>query len=198
MTLTDIPDVMVVNQRCFVTPWSAWAIRFDFQRNQNSHWVVLEWLPPVQNDHFLRRLWSRLQNKHTAQIIGFAGFWIVNGESHITSIGVDPAHQGMGWGRLLLTSILRYSMVHGAEFASLEVRVSNHTAIRLYEQFQYKIVGRKPQYYHDNREDAFDMATPRFDTHYHRLLDGFALRLSDKLRWRDYFVRGGAAADVSG
>lgn len=40
---------------------------------------------------------------------------------------------------------------------SLEVRVSNESAIKLYEKFGFKNVGIRKNYYQDNFEDAYLM-----------------------------------------
>ena len=36
----------------------------------------------------------------------------------------------------------------------LEVRASNSAAMTLYNEFGFQIVGRRPRYYADNKEDA--------------------------------------------
>jgi len=170
MTVQDIPDMMVINRRCFPTPWSAWAIQFDLNRNPNSFWFVLESIdnsPPATAFQWVQQ-W--LLGNAEKKIIGFCAFWIINGESHITNIGVDPDFQGQHLGDFMVWAILQLSIRAHATFSSLEVRVSNQVAIRLYEKYGYHIRGRKERYYHDDREDAHDMATPPFDTSFRAML----------------------------
>jgi len=47
----------------------------------------------------------------------------------------------------------------GAREATLEVRLSNLPARRLYEKFGFRPVGVRPHYYTDDREDALIMTT---------------------------------------
>jgi len=46
-----------------------------------------------------------------------------------------------------------------ASVATLEVRISNTAARRLYERFGFRPVGVRPRYYSDNSEDALIMTT---------------------------------------
>jgi ribosomal-protein-alanine N-acetyltransferase len=55
----------------------------------------------------------------------------------------------------------------GAKWVTLEVRTSNDTATRMYENFGFKVIGRRKGYYTDNGEDAIVMwsdsiYSPRF------------------------------------
>jgi ribosomal-protein-alanine N-acetyltransferase len=51
----------------------------------------------------------------------------------------------------------------GARNATLEVRLSNVAARRLYERFGFRPVGVRPRYYTDNGEDALIMTTDDLD-----------------------------------
>jgi hypothetical protein len=59
----------------------------------------------------------------------------------------------------------------------------------LYEKYAFHIVGRKSGYYHDNKEDAHLMATGPLDSDYRQMLEGHCGRLTERLRWQDYFSR---------
>jgi ribosomal-protein-alanine N-acetyltransferase len=50
-----------------------------------------------------------------------------------------------------------------AHEATLEVRLSNLAARRLYEKYGFRPVGLRPRYYSDNNEDALIMTTESFD-----------------------------------
>jgi ribosomal-protein-alanine N-acetyltransferase len=52
----------------------------------------------------------------------------------------------------------------GASVATLEVRLSNVPARRLYEKFGFRPVGIRPRYYSDNGEDALIMTTEALDS----------------------------------
>jgi ribosomal-protein-alanine N-acetyltransferase len=57
----------------------------------------------------------------------------------------------------LLEEGLRRAKARGAEAGYLEVRASNEAAQALYEQYGFKAVGRRRNYYDRPREDAVVM-----------------------------------------
>jgi [ribosomal protein S18]-alanine N-acetyltransferase len=59
----------------------------------------------------------------------------------------------------LLLAFLDLASERGAHEATLEVRLSNLPARRLYEKFGFRPVGLRPRYYSDNGEDALIMTT---------------------------------------
>lgn len=188
LTVRDIPQMMPINEKCFPIPWSARTIKTDLTTNPYSEWIVLEGrnLPD-------KRSWRSLlyrSKPYGGQIIGFGAFWVIAGEMHITNIGIDPAYRGYGYGEVLLLTLLKRAIQIDAEFATLEVRVSNDSAIRLYRKYAYEVVGRKFAYYHDNLEDAFDMATEPFNSHYLGLLRQHEQTLQHRFQWSDEVVKG--------
>ena len=87
-------------------------------------------------------------------ILGFAGFWIVAGEAHVTSIAVRETYRHQGIGELMLISLVGLALEMGAEMVTLEVRVSNINAQKLYQKCGFRQVGVRRGYYTDNGEDA--------------------------------------------
>ena len=75
-------------------------------------------------------------------------------EYEIHTIGVDPAYQGQGIGRRLLSELLEYA-AGGAVF--LEVRTDNEAAIALYESVGFVNVGLRRRYYRASGADAYTM-----------------------------------------
>ena len=92
-------------------------------------------------------------------IIGFAGFWIMADEAHITTIATQKVHRQQGIGELLLIAIIEQATKLDARIITLEVRVSNTTAQRLYSKYGFTQVGVRRGYYTDNKEDAILMST---------------------------------------
>lgn len=189
MTVRDIPQVMVVNRQCFPVPWSAWTIEQDITNNRYSAWVVVEQLLSGESSRSRWWDWWRGTVKPIGQVIGFGGFWILYGEMHITNIGVATHYRGQGWGEVLLASMLQQAIHLQADYATLEVRVSNQPAINLYHKYEYRIVVQQRDYYHDNHEDAHSMATRPFDWAYQQLLTGQLARLHHRLTWTDELNR---------
>ncbi len=129
----------------------------------------------------LRRLFSRnhpFNNEASPSsrdfVAGFAGFWVMVDEAHITTIAVREAYRRQGLGELLLISTMDLATTLNARIITLEVRVSNTVAQRLYAKYGFTQVGVRRGYYSDNREDASVMSTPdinsaTFQTHFHQL-----------------------------
>ena len=80
-------------------------------------------------------------------------------EAHITTFAVHPAYRRRRIGERLLLAMLDLSADRHATEATLEVRLSNLGARRLYEKYGFRPVGIRPRYYSDNGEDALIMTT---------------------------------------
>lgn len=91
--------------------------------------------------------------------LGFVSVWILSEEAHITAIAVKESWRGHGLGELLLAGAIETAMQRKCRVVTLEVRVSNFSAISLYEKYYFKRVGIRKGYYADNREDAGIMTT---------------------------------------
>jgi len=76
---------------------------------------------------------------------------------HVMNVAVDPAWRRRGVASLLLDRLFELTATEGRRGYTLEVRVSNHAAIRLYERFGFRSKGIRRSYYTDNREDALIM-----------------------------------------
>lgn len=144
MHLSDVPAVAELEKQVFTLPWSAHAFDYELRYNRTAHFLVARPAPPSGevNDR---------------AIVGFTGFWHIVDEVHICTLAVHPAHRQRGLASLLLLAVMDQARELQAEVATLEVRISNETAIRLYERFGFRIVGRRKAYYSDNREDAYIM-----------------------------------------
>jgi ribosomal-protein-alanine N-acetyltransferase len=136
MLLDDIPQVQLVEKKCFTTPWSRNVFLSELLRNDNAYYVVAEF---------------------EERIIGYAGVWIILDEGHITNIAVDPSYRRRGVGQGLMEDITAYAVSRGVTKMTLEVRVSNLSAQALYKKMGYVSFGVRKRYYQDNNEDAFIM-----------------------------------------
>ncbi len=101
---------------------------------------------------------NELPSSGRQYIIGFAGFWVLSDEAHITSIAVRKPCRRQGVGELLLISTINLAAELNAHLISLEVRVSNTAAQRLYQKYGFIQTGLKRGYYVDNHEDAVAMS----------------------------------------
>jgi [ribosomal protein S18]-alanine N-acetyltransferase len=95
------------------------------------------------------------------KLVGYAGIARLGRkppyEYEIHTIGVDPAYQGHGIGREMLTRLLA---VAGDDAIYLEVRTDNVAAIAMYESAGFVNVGLRKRYYRVSGADAYTMQRP--------------------------------------
>ncbi len=89
-------------------------------------------------------------------VVGYAGLMFGVDEAHVTTIACDPACWGRGVGSRLLAELAWAARDRGMGALTLEVRVSNDRAQRLYRRFGLAPAGIRPRYY-ENSEDAIVM-----------------------------------------
>ena len=76
---------------------------------------------------------------------------------HVMNVAVRPDHRRQGIASLLLNRLFELTAGRSRRGYTLEVRVSNAGAIRLYEELGFRPRGVRRGYYTDNREDALIM-----------------------------------------
>jgi [ribosomal protein S18]-alanine N-acetyltransferase len=76
---------------------------------------------------------------------------------HVMNVAVAPSHRRRGIAKALLERVFDVTAVDPRRGYTLEVRVSNADAIRLYERLGFESRGIRRAYYTDNREDALIM-----------------------------------------
>lgn len=138
MRTSDLPEVQAIERASFTTPWPPNAYRSELEEN---------------------RLASYLVARVGEQVVGYAGMWLMVDEAHITTFAVHPAWRRRRIGERLLLAMLELAISRQAREATLEVRVSNLAARRLYEKYGFRPVGIRPHYYSDDGEDAVIMTT---------------------------------------
>jgi len=167
MRLEDIPEVMEIERASFPSPWPVHAYRHEVSQNRLAHYFVArhQFLGEPrghideENPSFLKRVqrWAHGTKVGSASVVGYCGFWMAADEVHISTIAVDPSYREQGIGQLLFVTAMERAVELGANIVSLEVRVSNIAAQKLYRKYGFKVVGHRRRYYSDNREDALIM-----------------------------------------
>ena len=76
---------------------------------------------------------------------------------HIMNVAVDPDRRRRGIATRLLERLFELTRDDERRCYTLEVRISNEDAIRLYEQLGFEPRGIRRGYYTDNKEDALIM-----------------------------------------
>lgn len=135
MDLSHAQQVALLEQTCFSDPWSLNAIESEIS-NPLSLWMVA-----VENDC----------------VIGYIGSQSVLGEADMMNLAVSQKARGRGIGSKLVLALIECLRQNGVYRLTLEVRVSNEPAIKLYEKIGFQIIGRRPNYYYHPKEDAFIM-----------------------------------------
>jgi [ribosomal protein S18]-alanine N-acetyltransferase len=138
MTIQDLPAVHAIERSSFLVPWPDDAYRNELLTNRLASYVVA---------------------RAGVDVVGFGGLWVMVDEAHITTFAVDPRWRRRGVGEWMLLALLDRAVERGAREATLEVRLSNMPARRLYEKYGFRPVGIRPRYYSDNGEDALIMTT---------------------------------------
>lgn len=93
------------------------------------------------------------------QLVGYAGTWHIIDEGHITTIAVKNKYLRNHIGEKIIQAIIDDCYKNNIKYLTLEVRVSNTPAIKLYEKYGFQSLGTRKGYYQDNNEDALIMWT---------------------------------------
>ncbi len=181
MTKEDVAQVTEIDREAFPTQWPQADYHYEI-KNRLAHYMVAcddaitiekpkEKPAPTGLRALLRRLFSRrAQTNNTTPsvghyIVGFAGFWIMADEAHITTIAVREARRRQGVGELLLIAVVDMAQKLKVGVVTLEVRVSNIAAQNLYTKYGFAKVGQRRGYYidrghnGDSKEDGLVMTT---------------------------------------
>lgn len=140
MVVADIPSVLAIDRVSFPTPAQEQLFINELTDNQLAHYQVL-----AQEDAAGEAL------------LGFAGFWLIAGEIHISTIAVAPVERGRGRGEWLLLNLLLEGCALDPLLFTLEVRRGNTVAQALYVKYRFEEVGVRRRYYRDTGEDALLM-----------------------------------------
>jgi ribosomal-protein-alanine N-acetyltransferase len=138
MRLEDLPSVQLIEAASFTMPWPAHAYRSELETNRLAQYLVI---------------------RAGDEVVGYAGVWLMVDEAHITTFAIHPAWRRRRLGERLLLAVLDVARTRRAREATLEVRLSNLAARRLYEKYGFRPVGLRPNYYSDDHEDALIMTT---------------------------------------
>lgn len=147
LRVEQLPQIVQLDQLCLGGLWSLAGYERELA-NQHSTTLVLSLLQPEN-------------------VIGIGNFWAILEEAHITLLAIHPDYQGHGLGKLVLYFLLQQAQRQKLERATLEVKESNQKALALYQQFGFKMAGKRKGYYQKTNEDALilwrgDLAKPEF------------------------------------
>lgn len=172
MRAEDIPQITEIDREVFPSQWPPPAHTFKRElKNQLASYIVaiengsswentkgtpISFFDPLIG-LFRRRPSKRHAPQETEYIAGFAGFWRMVDEAHITTLAVRKSHRQRGIGELLIIHLLELALQCKQTVSTLEVRASNYEAQALYSKYGFKKVGIRKGYYTEDKEDAVIM-----------------------------------------
>ena len=140
MRLEDLDEVMEIEPVAFGSHhWSHQSFVNELSNSMGSYFAA------VDDD--------------AKSLCGYSGFWLIGDEAHITTLAVHPDLRRQHIGERLLINDIAEARHVGARWITLEVRVSNESAQRLYYKYGFKNLGTRRNYYQDNDEDALVLWT---------------------------------------
>src|SRR6266496_355946 len=120
MRRRHLRGVMAIEREAYARPWSPNLFVAEMTEPNNRNYVVA---------------------KMDREVVGYAGLICYGDEAHITNIAVDPMLQGHGIAQRLLHDQLLVAKEMGGRAVSLEVRVTNWRAQRVYARFGSRPAG---------------------------------------------------------
>jgi ribosomal-protein-alanine N-acetyltransferase len=140
MTVDDLQEVLEIERSSFTTPWSETSF-FNEIKNPRSISKV-----------------ARLGDR----IVGYLCASRIIDEGHIRTFAVHPEFRKRGIASALVRDILDQLKEESCRFVFLEVRASNSGARKMYENFGFRELGIRKNYYASPVEDGIMMVL-KFD-----------------------------------
>ena len=91
------------------------------------------------------------------RVLAYIIFRVNMDEAELFRIATDKCNRGMGYGHRLMNFMISNLRDMKVKKVFLEVRCQNKDAIRLYEEYGFKKLGIRKEYYHDPIDDALLM-----------------------------------------
>ncbi|OJG96985.1 ribosomal-protein-alanine acetyltransferase [Enterococcus termitis] len=134
----DIKDLLSIEREVYAgeLPWTKTAFLMELQAADPHLYLLIQ---------------------KAGKTIGFIGCRIFDKDAHITNVAVLTEFQGQGIGSFLIGEIQQFALLNKCERLSLEVRISNKNAQRVYRKLGFTSSTIKPEYYTENKEDALEM-----------------------------------------
>lgn len=127
-----VAQIAQLETECFSDPWSVRSITSELN-NPLSLWLVA---------------------MNGEEVVGYVGSQSVLDEADMMNLAVSGLYRRQKIGEQLVELLIENLKKRAVKSLSLEVRISNEPAIRLYEKLGFVQVGRRPKYYTNPREDA--------------------------------------------
>lgn len=136
MELHHVDQVVFVEENTFSITWS----KDDFLRELNQNNMAVYFVALVDGN-----------------VVGYAGMWHVINEGHITNVAVLHDFRRLGIGNMFIEKLFEIAKDREMIGITLEVRINNVAAQKLYSNWGFRSEGIRKNYYADTKEDAVIM-----------------------------------------
>ena len=137
LELRDLAAIEQIERASYPTPWSRSMFAGELAKPSSLS------LGAIDSD--------------TGELVGYLIISRYVDAWHVMNVAVAPEHRRRKIASMLLDQLFELTAGEGRRGYTLEVRVSNANAIRLYERLGFQARGLRRGYYTDNREDALIM-----------------------------------------
>lgn len=135
MTPADLAAVTELEKETFSIPWSRQGFEDALKREENCFLVI----------------------KQGEEILGYCGYYKVFEEAEVMNVCIKKSRRKEGLGSLMMKRLIQEAEAEGVQRMVLEVRVSNESAIHMYEKLGFASLGIRKDFYEIPREDAMIM-----------------------------------------
>ncbi|HKE99167.1 MAG TPA: ribosomal protein S18-alanine N-acetyltransferase [Actinomycetes bacterium] len=157
MRRRHLGQVLDIERRVYPRPWTMALFLSEIVQRSTRFYVVA---------------------RSSRRVVGYGGLMAFGDEAHITNVAVDPDHHRRKVASRVMYALVTEARRRDATACTLEVRVANHKAQHLYQQFGFAPVGIRKNYYAETGEDALIMwAEGLRGEAYDRRLSDLALRI---------------------
>ena len=131
----DATDLYLLEKKVFTSPWTLEQFERELKENEFARTYAI-----YDED----------------KLVGYINYWIIFDQATINKVCIEETYRRKGLAQKLIDSCFKDLKENDCIVVTLEVRVSNENAIKLYEKNGFETVLRKECYYSDG-EDAFYM-----------------------------------------
>lgn len=132
MNADHVAQIAQLEKICFSDPWSEKSVASELNN------PLALWLTAVEGE----------------RVTGYIGSQTVMDETDMMNVAVHPDFRRRGIAEALVNELVARLKSRESRSLTLEVRVSNLSAITLYEKLGFSQIGRRKNYYRNPREDA--------------------------------------------
>jgi [ribosomal protein S18]-alanine N-acetyltransferase len=137
LTQRDLEAIDRIERRSYPTPWSRSMFASELSKSSSVSLGAYE--------------------TETGELVGYLVISRYVDAWHVMNVAVVPERRRQGIASALFDRLFEVTGNDGRRGYTLEVRISNEAAIKLYERLGFQSRGVRRGYYTDNREDALIM-----------------------------------------